>query len=580
MSITISFVCVVAAVLVGGSVFRRWDQSRALRFTDESGSSVAVLAVARFEARKLLRHPTWLITLGFITVLTSLLVYLDSHLGADGDEPVVWFALIALPLAGLALIVSMHRIGTRSRRDHTDELEAATPTSPRTRTTALLMACLAPIPVFLTIVVFHLVLSGTMSRYVSTPTMANSLPAAGFILAGLGGGIVGVLLSRWLPFAAAPLLGIVAIIWLNNGPDHLHPRFRWLRVGVEPSFGGRFDIRPDGLLALFVLALILLGACLALWRHPPRPQLITATAAAIVVITGIGWTMTRPPSASEVAVIVDELENPLAHQKCETRASVRYCVFAGSESWVDAWAPGVQGVLAQTPASARPAEIVVVQRPLVDPREFLAEVRDALNGALVWPADGRIHPAMDINGSRPDLLVAWQTAAITVGLPPSPNWEHPSGCMAGGQARLVLAHVLAARATPTTRTAFRASVVIVNQDRSERSPIPIEIAGEFDTDTQQGQGSEVAAGDRSAADGVTPVNYLTAVGASGWGGDILAADELLHVDRKVLDAAIAAHWGELINPATPTSRLLELTGVTASGPTGATTSTTEAAACP
>ena len=580
MSITISFVCVVAAVLVGGSVFRRWDESRSLRFTDETGSSVAVLAVARFEARKLLRHPTWLITLGFITVVTSVLVYLDPHLGANGDEPVVWFALIVLPLAGLALIVSMHRIGTRSRRDHTEELEAATPTSPRTRTTALLVASLAPVPVFLAVVAFNLVLSGTMSRYVSTPTMANSLPAAGFVLAGLGGGIVGVLLSRWLPFAVAPLLGIVAIIWLNNGPDHLHPRFRWLRVGVEGSYGGRFDIRPSGLLALFVLALILLGACLALWRHPARPRLIASTAAAVVVVTTIGWTMTRPPSASEVAVVVDELENPVAHQRCESRAAVRYCVFAGSESWVDAWAPGVQGVLAQTPATARPADLVLVQRPPVDPREFLAEVRDALDGALVWPADGRIHPALDIDGSRPDLLVAWQTAAIAVGLPASADWEHPSGCMAGGQARLVLAHVLAARATPTTRAAFRTQVVFVNDDHSELSPVPIEIAGEFDVDTQQGQGSELAAGDRSAADGVTPVNYLTPVGASGWGSDVLAADDLLHADRKVLDAAIAAHWGELIAPATPTSRLLKLAGVAASAPTRAMTSATEAAACP
>ncbi len=581
MSITIAFVAVIAAVIVGGSLHRWWDRSRNLCFGDEAGSTTSTFAFARFEARQVLTHPTWIITLVFCLALTGLLIALEASSGADGtDDVVTWFAIIGFPLAGLALIVSTHRIGTRSRRDHTDELVAATPTAPRARTAGLLIACLAPLPVFIAGIALVTAATQLTNPYAARPTISNVVPFVAFVLPGLGGAVVGVLLSRWMPFAVAPLLGIVAIIWLNNGPDHLHPRFRWLRVGVEGSYGGRFDIRPEGLLLVFIGGLVALGACLALWRHPARPLLVGATAASLVVVSGTGWVMTRPPSRDQVAAVVDQLENPAAHQVCATRASVTYCVYRGAERWIDTWAPAIDGVIAQIPRSKRPGVIVVEQRPLVETREYLAEVQASLDPEMVWRDDGRIHPPMDINGDRAGLLVGWQAAAIVVGLPPAPDWEHPSGCIAGGQARLVLAHVLTARATTITQEAFRVNVDWVVGEGLELAPFPIEIAGEYDVDTSQGEGSELEPGDRLAADGVTAVDHLTPVGATGWGSDTLAADALLRADRAKVDQAISDHWDELVDASTPTSRFLELAGVEPMAERIPMTATTEAAACP
>ena len=562
MTITVAFVAVVATILVGGTLFRRWDEAHHPRFVDEAGTGKAIRALARFEARKVLTHPTWLITLTVLTALTTTLIMLEPDGTIPLDAPVTWFAVIGVPVAALGLVVSLHRIGTRSRRHHTEELEAATPTSPRARTAALLIACIAPTPVLLGSMVLGLVTSQLAYSLMPPPTPSNLFPVVGFLLAGVGGAVVGVLLSRWLPFAVAPLLGLVAIVWLNNGADHLHPRFRWLRVAVETDYGGIFDVRPLGWSATFILALIVLGGCLALWRHPARPQLFGVTAAAVLVVATTGWTMTRTPSSAEIADRVDLLEHPTDHQHCESRGVVSYCVYPGAETWIDTWHPAVVAVLAEVPVESRPTEVEIVQRTTVSTFPYLDEVVDALDPAVAWAPDGRLHPPLRLEDERtPDMTVAWQTAALAVGVPPATTWERPTGCLAGGQARIVLTHLLAARATTTTADALRTKATEVERDLSTAAPVPMDL--EYDYDIEMGRYLEAGADPREqvAADGRTARDHIAVAGASGWGSDLLAAKALLDADRAAVDRVIATHWGELVDPATPTTRFLELAGI-------------------
>lgn len=585
MTITGAFIIVVAVILIGGSLFRRWDAAHHLRFPDESGTNRSVLSLARFESRKVISHPTWLITLLLVTTLSTTLILLEPDGSIPHDAPVSWFALIAVPVAALALVVSLHRIGTRSRRHRTEELEAATPAAPRARTAALLVACLAPVPVLMLAIAVGTVASQYAYSLMPGPTPANLFPFVAFLLAGIGGAVVGVFLSRWLPFAVAPLLGMVAIVWLNNGADPQHPRFRWLRVAVETDYGGQFDVRPVGWSATFTVGLIALGACLALWRHPARPQLIAATATAVLVIAGAGWTMTRTPSPAEVAERVDLLENPTQHQSCETRGAVSYCVYPGAEGWIDVWDPAVRGVLGQVPAGVRPDRIEVVQRTTVGTWPYLAEVTTRLDPTAAWPADGKLHPPLQIEDeSTPDMTVAWQTAALAVGLPPATDWKRPSGCLAGGQARVALAHLLAARATATTEKALSTKANDVVEAHTGAQPVPMDLQYDYEDENPPPPGVEIRPEETLSADGLTSREYIAVAGASGWGSDMLAADALVHADRATVDRVIATHWDELVDPATPTSRLLELSGVEATGDlartAGSRTEVTEAAACP
>jgi hypothetical protein len=241
---------------------------------------------------------------------------------------------------------------------------------------------------------------------------------------------------------------------------------------------------------------------------------------------------------------------------------VSYCVFDGAEGWIDHWQPAVDAVLAQVPASARPARLEVVQRPTVDLRRYLREVQRAIDPEVVWATDGRVHPGMSLERADvPDMSVAWQTAAAAVGLPPAVDWAHPAGCLAGGQARVTLAHLLAARATSTTRVGFADVAESVRVDGRQVEAVPMDLEGDYDADSPQGEGAEVEEGDRLAADGRTPREQLAVAGASGWGTDVLAADALLSADRSRVDAVIAAHWDELIDPTTPTTRFVELAGL-------------------
>ena len=585
MTITVAFLVVIAAVLVGGAAYQRWDEAHHLRFVDEAGTGAATAALARFESRAVLTHPTWLITLAVLTALTTTLIVLEPGGTIPFDTPVTWFAVIGVPVAGLGLVVSLHRIGTRSRRHRTEELEAATPTAPRARTTALLVACCAPAPVLLGAMLLGLVTSQLAYSLMPPPSPSNLLPMVGFVLAGVGGAVVGVLLSRWLPFAAAPLLGLVAIVWLNNGVDQAHPRFRWLRVAVETDYGRVFDVRPVGWSVVFILALIVLGGCLALWRHPAQWKLTGVTAAALLFVAATGWAMTRSPSSVEIDDRVDLLERPTAHQHCETRDEANYCVFPGAEAWIDAWHPALLAVLAQVPAAARPERLEVVQRPRVGTAWFLDAVVEKLDPATAWPTDGRIHPPLDIEDERaPDMTVAWQTAALAVGLPPATDWERPGGCLAGGQARLVLTHLLAARATATTGDALEAKAAQVRDSQTWAGPVPMDL--EYDYDIEMGRYVDAGADPREllAADGRTLRDHFAVAGASGWGSDMVAAEALAGADRATVDRAVATHWDELVDPATPTSRLLDLAGVEATaalhGDAAARTDSTEAVACP
>ncbi|MEZ5380747.1 MAG: hypothetical protein R2754_03005 [Microthrixaceae bacterium] len=583
MTITVAFVIVVGVILVGGALYRRWDEAAHLRVTDEAGTSRAVPALSIFESRQVLTHPTWLITLALLTTLTTTLTLMEPDGSIPHDAPVTWFTVIGIPVAALALVVSLHRIGTRARR-RTEEIEAATPTAPRARTVALLIACWSPLPIMVGALATGVITS--QLAYSNMPPLAlwHVVHVLGFLLAGVGGAVVGVLLARWLPFAVAPLLGIVAIIWLNNGVDHLHPRFRWLRVAVESDYGGMFDVRPVGWSAVFIVGLILLGACLAVWRHPARPMLFGVTTSAVLVIVATGWSMTRSPSEAEIADRVDLLERPTAHQHCESRGIMDYCVYPGAEGWIDAWDPAARGVLSQVPAGYRPARLEVVQRTTVGTYPYLAEVVGAVDPARAWPADGKLHPPLWLEDERtPDMTVAWQAAATAVGLPPATDWKRPSGCLAGGQARLTLAHLLAGRATATTADALRRKAGNVRAEVSWNQPVAMDLQYDYGEQKTPPGGNEATGHELLAADGRTTREYIAVAGATGWGSDLVAAELLMDADRARVDRAIEAHWAELTDPATPTSRLTELVGIdpaSSAGNAAPLIKVSESSACP
>lgn len=578
MTTAAAFALVVGAVVVIGRLLASQERRTGRRPGDEDGTTAAFGALTRLEARQLLRHPAWGITLIVLSATVIALTLLSPDPQATLLPSERWFAMCAVPISGLALVVSAHRVGTRSRRSGISELEASMPTSPRTRTASLLAACVAPVPLLVVAGVTGLAVSRWAFPRSPGVGVGDGVVLSVFVLTGVGGAVVGVLLSRWLPVAVGSLGGVAALLWLNNGPGHAHPRDRFLRVFSDVSFGGPYDIVPRAAWAAVVLALVLFGACLALWSHPPCPWLVGTTAIVVAALVVAGQRAAAGPSRADVVDVVTRLERPDLHQSCERRRGVRYCVEPGAESWIDLWAPTIAAVRRGIPPDARP-DVVVRQRPLAEVRGLLPDVRAALDPSAVWERDGDVHPSFELSGTHPDLSVAWQYAAAAVGLPPSVDWGRQGGCVAGGQARIVLTHVVAALASPSVRAAIEARAGEVRVDALDGASVPVEVEGLYDVDTPQGEGAEVVFGQRRGPDG-SSVDYLTAIGASGYGSDLLVAVAILDADQRTVDRVVRTHWAELTDPTTPTERFAALVGVRPTPTARPITSPTDPHACP
>lgn len=168
-----------------------------------------VLALARTEAVRLLRHPLFLVALAlFVWQLAQTAVISPERTLRGLSE--AWAVLTGFYL-GLGGFLAMHSL-TRSTRSARDVVGAA-PLDETRRTLALCLACLVP---------FGLALLGgavTMLTWDGGPDGFYSVLTAGEIrafhatvlLAALGGPLLGVAVARWWRW---PMAGVVVAIGL------------------------------------------------------------------------------------------------------------------------------------------------------------------------------------------------------------------------------------------------------------------------------------------------------------------------------------------------------------------------------
>lgn len=525
MKVVVAFVVIVTLVVGTGSVLAAHERRQG-EADDEAGSSVALLALSWVEGRLLVRHPLFwvplVLSLG-VMMLTFGWWWSSDVVGPQTDA--VWLMAITAAVSILGLLLASNRTALRTRRDGTRELVASLPTAPRTRTAALLIGGWLPaftlLAVTATAVVAYVVGRPDLDRFRWEPVQLGVV-----VVVAYGAVVVGVLTARWLPVAVSGLVGVVAVMLLNNTFDHLHPQWRWLHVLPEPDFGGIFDLREDRWHLAYLLALVAFAVGIALARHGLRPGVV-----ALLVIGGLGtvvtgWVQTRPPSLAEVAQRVAMLEEPAAHQTCETHGAVRYCAYRQLGHFIPEWRAAAEGVLAAAPDAAKPAALDVVQRPYVHTvDELLPEVRAALDRDAAFGADGDVHPAMQLHLDHRHTEVAYMTAASLVGLPPSVAVGNVA-CVASGQARGMVALWLTAAATPEAATSLR--------ERAERlTPNAVVV---LDTVPEWGTG-----------------DYEAVVGSGAAGGDLLGALALHELPVAAVQAALAAHWDDVLDPATPSA---------------------------
>ncbi|MEA2827232.1 MAG: hypothetical protein QOG43_1671 [Actinomycetota bacterium] len=519
-----------------------------------AGPVVGVLrALARVEARRLLRHPSFLIG----TLLTALLIdaagYTNILPEVDGS------AVVALAIMGWATLIATNLAALRSRREGTEELFGSLPTPATARTAAHLVSGLAAVPVA------TLVLGGYVAYLMATGGIGS--PNAAELLIGpllvAGGATLGVLAARWAPHPmVAPLLVVATVFMQGKLSESETSPFRWMAFSVENvglDDGNRFPGQVDWHV-LFILGAVAIAAALALSRHGFSRPVATFLVGAVAV-SGVGaFAQTRPLSDADARRQAAALTAP--RLTCEVRGGVRYCVEPGYEVRFGQWDPPVQAVLARVPTAVRDRGLVVsVRDPNVvgktdcSPTPMLqtvsARVRALVTPEQVWPADKAVHPwrywPWDPGCSFTDhgTVLTVQVGSWAVGLPPA-QAATPT-CVASGQARTVVALWLAGQSTPGAPAAL-AAVLRTSERLGSVDFI------RFDSNNWPNWGVSFAH------------------------RDIVTALALLDLPADEVGRVVLQQWDRLTDPSTPSSELASPFGLASGSGTGPTSSS--APACP
>ena len=424
----------------------------------------AVLALARVEVVRLLRHPAVLLALAAMAAL-----WVTPRLGGatwtrfpvlhEQDRATQDLAL----LPGLAALVAGNLAVLRSRRDGTEELYGVLLLPRWARTGAHLLALLPLALLVGAAAAVHLAALAAAPGAVGqvNPWEVATGPALVLLL-----GAVGVLIGRVVPSAVAASLAVVLLLLafdVMTSPVFGLPGrpVEWLTLVVGERLGQE-GLTPD-LLArpaiwhvAYLTGLALVVACGTLLRdRAPRIPLLAALFAAALGTVTAGALQLRPVSEEVRAARVAATERPSTRQTCETAGTVTYCTFAGYGAWIREWRPVVEAVRRLLPRGPAERPLVVRQRmvatnPAPEDGNSLAVPPPPL---AAWRADDRAAgtPGAVAAGT------AWGSGRNAFGLAGlvahrATGATDADDVLCGGRAIVLL--WLAARATPETATGF------------------------------------------------------------------------------------------------------------------------------
>jgi hypothetical protein len=536
----------------------------------------AVLALARREGVLLITHPAFVGGLLLFVPLMALIgMGFDEGSGVLSQKDGA-LNLMLVPM-GWSAIVAANLCMLRSRRYGTDELLGADVVSPGSRTAAHLVACLATVPVSTTVAALF-VLQRRLLGWDGLPRI--EVFALGPLIV-LGGAVLGVAVARWLPLAVFGWVAVIATFVLQVAYGEADPRFRWLHFsshGNDTAFDlPELQIDHHGWHLVYVTGALLLVAAIALLRSPPTGTRVALLGLSVVMVAlGIQGQL-QSPTATQIEVLAHRLEDPLATQDCELIGTVTYCSWPRYASVHEGWSRPVEAVLTRVPDEVvdRPGGFVVSQRPNIRVRSRIdPDLRSQVDPRLVFRRESVVHApyewlepswSMDRSDLQRDFDLAYATALVAVGLPDRPWWDEGNAdpswatrrlhfdagsddirwvldalqtCRAGGEARTVVALWLAGQATDDPERVLTAAFA------------------------DGGGGSLAELFPDEPYDTSIPPS-LPSFGTLSTGDDVRGAIALGRVPVDHVTEVVRANWDELVDPATPVSRLFELVGQTA-----------------
>jgi hypothetical protein len=172
--------------------------------------------LARVEAEKLIRHPAFLVGVGFVLVGIAMFVRaILSSSGSTWNED-GWTVGVAVAVLAILTMVAANLAALRDRRDDTVEQHMTLPVAQSTRTGAMIAATAGPAAVVV------LLLAGVVGFAISRVpalTAAEQVHLAERLVAVVMLGTLGVALAGWLPSPfVAPVIGWGLLLVVPGDP--------------------------------------------------------------------------------------------------------------------------------------------------------------------------------------------------------------------------------------------------------------------------------------------------------------------------------------------------------------------------
>jgi hypothetical protein len=497
--------------------------------------AAAMLALARVEGLRLLRHPATVVALVLLLAgWTRWMVTGANRFPVLHDEDRgVQYAVLVL-LGGAALIGSNLAV-LRAHRHGTTDMYGVLVLPRAWRLGGHLLA-IVPLVVLTGILVTAR--TGLLMLPAGAVGRPNAFELAASPLAVAFMGAVGVLLGRLIRTTIVAPVAVLFVAVLTvaaavRGPSARIPWFLPVAL-VDASMPVPSQLlgRPAGAHLAYLAGLVGLVAVAAVGRRTRLSAMVVAVA--LVAVAAGGVVQSRPLDAATTAARVVATDRPAPMQACELRRQVTYCAFPEFAPWIDDWDRVVRAVLARVPPAVAGQPHAVRQRVVatespVDRSSFFGKPA----ASETWGQDDT-ESFLDAQ-ERAD-AAAGTPHAVTVGT----QW---------GSAR-----------DEVTLAAFVAHRVLGGDDRStcgSRSVLTAWLAAQASP--------HAAAGLREIDD-------------TSWGAVIFAAPNLMHmlmIDDRDLAVAkellrrpagdvagtLAGAWDGMVAADAPTERIAELFGV-------------------
>lgn len=499
-------------------------------------------ALSRVEAREMASSPWFGLGVGFLAMayLLFAVVYPEDNASHWG-EMVDLAPWLAHPLVGM-VVLAAHWALTRPRRDGVQELFDSCPAGDEARTWGLLGAAWVPLG---TLAAFLAVLGATVA--VRSPNLygapgGDAVPQLlGAVLLGAGGVVLGVALGRWVGFALAPVVAVVAVGFLSMklatagdpGWNPLQQLSTFPPLSPDPPL---FRDVPAWSHLGWIVSLTGAVLVLALARHRRDRSLAIAALAVCLLLTVTGVAATRPMPGDSAHRIASLVDRPADHQDCRATGPVQVCAYRGHDELLGRVVAEVEPVAALLPDAAAP--ITLRQRYEGSLDDLPPEVRRRLPGGVPPLPLDEVPLGYDV--TRDELRVSRLRVGLqALGLPIEPD-PGLRPVVIAGQARGVVALWLATRG----------------------------LGSEAVREITSGTSARDLGGRRPEAfDGGYTWPAGCSTGPVVWSAqDLRAVRALAHLPEPIVRSVVHQGWERWREPATGTDELMAAAGIPPVGP--------------